>query len=87
MDSLDLSAILNPPPLLDCLPSTFRNFSSPLLVAWKFVKTSGQESFSYQEMGRSVHATKLQTSWSLLGTGVEVGLTPSFIDYICLSLK
>jgi hypothetical protein len=27
------------------------------------------------------------TSWSLLGPGVEVGLTPSFIDYIGLSLK
>jgi hypothetical protein len=28
-----------------------------------------------------------KTSWSLLGPGVEVGLTPSFIDYICVSLK
>jgi len=28
MDSLDLLAILNPPPLVDCLPSIVRNFSS-----------------------------------------------------------
>ncbi len=27
------------------------------------------------------------TSWSLLGPGVEVGLTPSFIDYILFSFK
>jgi len=27
------------------------------------------------------------TSWSLLGPGEEVGLTPSFIDYVGLSLK
>ncbi len=27
------------------------------------------------------------TSWFLLGPGVEVGLTPSFIDYIHLSFK
>jgi hypothetical protein len=30
---------------------------------------------------------KLITSWSLLGPGVEVGLTPSFIDYVRLSLN
>jgi hypothetical protein len=29
----------------------------------------------------------LSTSWSLLGPGVEVGLTPSFIDLVRLSLK
>jgi len=28
-----------------------------------------------------------ETSWSLLGPGVEVGLTLSFIDYVGLSLK
>jgi hypothetical protein len=28
-----------------------------------------------------------KTSWSLLGPGVEVGLMPSFIDYVGLSLK
>jgi len=27
------------------------------------------------------------TSWSLLGPGVEVGLSLSFIDYVRLSLK
>jgi hypothetical protein len=27
------------------------------------------------------------TSWSLVGPGVEVGLTPSFINYVVLSLK
>jgi len=31
--------------------------------------------------------SSLWTSWSLLGPGVEVGLTLSFIDYVRLSLK
>jgi hypothetical protein len=28
-----------------------------------------------------------QTSWSLVGPGAEVGLKPSFIDYVRLSLS
>jgi hypothetical protein len=77
MDSLDLSAILNPPPLLDCLPSIVRKFSSPLLVAWKYVKTSGQESFSYREMGSSVHATKVQ---KIMHSGCDCNCFPMFVD-------
>ncbi len=30
---------------------------------------------------------RMEISWSLLGPGVEVGLTLSFIDYVRLSLK
>jgi hypothetical protein len=33
-----------------------------------------------------IQSPEKQTSWSLLGPGVEVGLTPSFIDYVRLSL-
>ncbi len=35
----------------------------------------------------SFQHTSYITSWSLLGPGVEVGLTPSFIDYVRLSLS
>jgi len=35
---------------------------------------------------QGLFGTPYTTSWSLLGPGVEVGLTP-FIDYVCLSLK
>ncbi len=37
--------------------------------------------------GKKKFAPITWTSWSLLGPGVEVGLTPSFIDYGRLSLK
>jgi hypothetical protein len=47
MDGLNLSSILNLPSVLDCLPPFVRKFWSPPLVAWKYVKTSGQEFFSY----------------------------------------
>jgi hypothetical protein len=66
MDSLDLSSIVNVPPELDCFPSIVRKFWSPPLVAWKYVKTSGQEFFSYREMGRSVHADKVPKKCSLV---------------------
>jgi hypothetical protein len=46
MDGLNLSSILNLPSVLDCLPPLVRKFWSPPLVAWKYVKTSGQEFFS-----------------------------------------
>jgi hypothetical protein len=47
MDGLNLSSILNLPSVLDCLPPFVRKFWSPPLVAWKYVKTFGQEFFSY----------------------------------------
>ncbi len=47
MDGLNLSSILNLPSMLDCLPPFVRKFWSPPLVAWKYVKTSGQEFSSY----------------------------------------
>ncbi len=58
MDGLNLSSILNLPSVLDCLPPIVRKFWSPPLVAWKYVKTSGQEFFSYRELGRSVCVSK-----------------------------
>jgi len=45
--------------VLDCLPPIVRKFWSPPLVAWKYVKTSGQEFFSYRELERSVCASKV----------------------------
>jgi hypothetical protein len=42
MDGLNLFSILNLPSVLDCLPPFVRNFWSPPLIAWKYVKTSGQ---------------------------------------------
>jgi hypothetical protein len=53
MDGLNLSSILNLPSVLDCLPPIVRKFWSRPLVAWKYVKTSGQEFYSYRELGRS----------------------------------
>jgi hypothetical protein len=43
MGGLNLSSILKLPSVLDCLPPIVRKFWSPPLVAWKYVKTSGQE--------------------------------------------
>ncbi len=42
MDGLNLFSILNLPSVLDCLPPFVRNFWSRPLIAWKYVKTSGQ---------------------------------------------
>jgi hypothetical protein len=53
MDGLNLSSILNLPSVLDCLPPYVRKYWSPPLVVWKYVKTSGQEFYSYRELGRS----------------------------------
>ncbi len=47
MDGLNLSSILNLSSVLDCLPPFVQKFWSPPLVAWKYVKTFGQEFFSY----------------------------------------
>ncbi len=59
MDGLNLSSILNLPSVLDCLPPFVRKFWPPPLVAWKYVKTSGQEFFSYGALGRSVRASQV----------------------------
>jgi hypothetical protein len=77
MDSLDLSSIVNIPPVLDCLPSIVRKFWSSPLVAWKYVKTSGQEFFSYREMGRSVHADKVQKN---MLSGCNCNCFPMFVN-------
>jgi hypothetical protein len=62
MDGLNLSSILNLPFVLDCLPPYVRKFWSPPLVAWKYVKTSGQEFFSYGVLGRSVAIVHVLTN-------------------------
>jgi hypothetical protein len=49
MDGLDLFSILNVPALVDCLPPFVRNFFSPPLITWKYVKTLGK---SFSAMGR-----------------------------------
>jgi len=59
VDGLNLSSILNLPSVLDCLPPSVKKFWSPPLVAWKYVKTSGQEFFSYGALGRSVCASQV----------------------------
>jgi hypothetical protein len=59
MDGLNLSSILNLPSVLDCLPPFVRKFWSPPLVAWKYVKTSGQEFSSYGALGISVRASQV----------------------------
>jgi hypothetical protein len=60
MDGVNLSSILNLPSVLDCLPPFVRKFWSRPLVAWKYVKTSGQEFFSYGVLGRSVCASQVK---------------------------
>jgi hypothetical protein len=39
------------------------------------------------KLGGVQREEKKETSWSLLGPGVKVGLSLSFIDYVRLSLK
>ncbi len=50
----------------------------PSLVAWKFVKTSGQEFFSYGALGRSVRASQVYT---IIHSGCICFCFPSFIDF------
>jgi hypothetical protein len=62
MGKIDLSAIQNLPSVLDCLSFIVRKFWSSPLIAWKYVKTSGQEFFNYREMGRFVHSSNPENS-------------------------
>jgi hypothetical protein len=77
MDGLNLSSILNLPSVLDCLPPYVRKFWSPPLVAWKYVKTSGQEFFSYGVLGRSVRASQVN---KIIHSGCACSRFPSFVD-------
>jgi hypothetical protein len=77
MDGLNLSSILNLPSVLDCLTPFVRNCWSPPLVAWKYVKTSGQEFFSYGVLGRSIHASQVN---KIIHSGCAYFCFPSFID-------
>jgi len=77
MDGLNLSSILNLPSVLDCLPPFVRKFWSLPLVAWKYVKTSGQEFFSYRELGRSVRASQVN---KIIHSSCACFHFPSFID-------
>jgi hypothetical protein len=77
MDGLNLTFILNLPSVLDCLPPFVRKFWSTLLVAWKYVKTSGQEFFSYRELGRSVHASQVN---KVIDSGCPCFHFPNFND-------
>jgi hypothetical protein len=76
MDGLNLSSILNPPSVLDCLPPFVRKFSSPPLVAQKYVKTSGQEFFSDGVLGRSVRVSQLN---KIIHSGCACFCFPSFV--------
>ncbi len=77
MDGLNLSSILNLPSVLDCLPLYVRKFWSPPLVAWKYVKTSGQEFFSNGAFGRSVHASQVT---KIIHSCCACSHFPSFVD-------
>ncbi len=77
MDGLNLSSILDLPSVLDCLPPFVRKFWSPPLVAWKYVKTSGQEFFNYGALGRSVRASQVNKNYSLW---LCLFRFPSFVD-------
>jgi len=45
--------------VLDYLPPFVKKFWSPPLVAWKYVKTYGQEFFNYGALGRFVRASQV----------------------------
>jgi hypothetical protein len=77
MDGLNLSSILNLPSVLDCLPPFVRKFWSAPLVAWKYVKTSGQEFFSHGALGRSVRASQVN---NIIHSGCACFHFPSFVD-------
>jgi hypothetical protein len=77
MDGVNLSSILNLPSVLDCLPPFVRKFWSPPLVAWKYVKTSGQEFSSYEALGRSVRASQVN---KIIHSGCACFHFRSFVD-------
>jgi hypothetical protein len=63
--------------VLDCLPPSVKKFWSPPLVAWKYVKTYGQEFFSYGALGRSVRASQVN---KIIHSGCTCSRFPSFVD-------
>jgi hypothetical protein len=77
VDGFNLSSILNLPSVLDCLPPFVRKFWSPPLVALEYVKTSGQEFFSYGALGRSVCASQVN---NIIHSGCARFCFPSFVD-------
>ncbi len=77
VDALNLSSILNLPSVLDCLPPFVTKFWSPPLVAWIYVKTSGQEFFSYGALGRSVCASQVN---KIIHSGCACFRFPGFVD-------
>jgi hypothetical protein len=77
MDGLNLSSISNLPSVLDSLPPYVIKFWSPPLVARKYVKTSGQEFFSYGASGRSVRASQVN---KIIRSGCAGSRFPSFVD-------
>jgi len=77
VDGLNLSSILNLPSVLDCLPPYVRKFWSPPLIAWKYVKTFGQEFFSYGALGRSVRASQVN---KIIHSSCACSRFPSFVD-------
>ncbi len=77
MDGLNLSSSLNLPSVLDSLPPFVRKSWFPPLVAWKYVKTSGQEFFNYGVLGRSVCASQVN---KIIHSGCACFRFPSFID-------
>jgi len=82
MDGLNLFSILNLPFVLDCLPPFVRKFWSPLLVAWKYVKTYGQELFNYGALGRFVRASQV-TKIIHFGCACSRNSSFSFALYCC----
>jgi hypothetical protein len=76
-DGLNFSSILNSFSMLDCLPPFVRKFWSPPLVAWKYVKTSGQEFFSYGALGRFIRAFQVN---KIIHFGCAYFHSPNFVD-------
>jgi hypothetical protein len=57
--------------------SQVRKCWSPPLIAWKYVKTSGQQFFSYRTLGRSVCASQVN---KIIHSGCACFRFPSFVD-------
>jgi hypothetical protein len=57
--------------------SQVRKCWSPPLIAWKYVKTSGQQFFSYRTLGRSVCASQVN---KIIHSGCACFRFPSFAD-------
>ncbi len=77
IDGLNLTSILNLPFVLDCLPPFARTFWSPPLVAWKYIKTFGQEFLSYGVLGRSICASQVN---KIIHSSCAFFHFPSFVD-------